>query len=421
MGKKRKQQHEKYITWDNSKRKYILRVPGFDTEYYKDMNEAIRVRNIYVVAKESLEKESEIASSITLGEWINRWLSEFINTTEPRTIETYRYDLKRAFASLYDKPAVSIKGRELSECLKQLAEDGYAKSSVSRAARYIRQAYRELYRKGGVDIAILPTERMIMPRPADYTHIPETKNAYEFADLQKLEEAAKQEMVKETRENFAAALGILSVTGFRISEILAICKEDITFAPDKKSLSIDINKTAHDCTAKNNTTNPGKSWYIADHTKSQNSKRTIPIYFPSTIAAITVLLEREHPTAIQNGKEFNFLFATKNGAPITHSNFETAFRRIRKRAGYKTKIHEIRHSVATLMANNRNNDTQSSRFLGHQKDVFQNVYVHTTDSSNAEVARWLADQKEIAANTAAATTLPITAIKESTDANANAS
>jgi len=74
------------------------------------------------------------------------------------------------------------------------------------------------------------------------------------------------------------------------------------------------------------------------------------------------------------------------------------------------------------MANNRNNDTQSSRFLGHQKDVFQNVYVHTTDSSNAEVARWLADQKEIAANTAAAaTTLPVTAIKESTDANANAS
>ena len=73
------------------------------------------------------------------------------------------------------------------------------------------------------------------------------------------------------------------------------------------------------------------------------------------------------------------------------------------------------------MANNRNNDTQSSRFLGHQKDVFQNVYVHTTDSSNAEVARWLADQKEIAANTEAATTLPITAIKESTDANANAS
>ena len=73
------------------------------------------------------------------------------------------------------------------------------------------------------------------------------------------------------------------------------------------------------------------------------------------------------------------------------------------------------------MANNRNNDTQSSRFLGHQKEVFQNVYVHTTDSSNAEVARWLADQKEIAANTAAATTLPITAIKEPTDANANAS
>ena len=115
----RKQRHkEKYITWDKSKQKYVLRVPNFKKEYYEDLNEAVKVRNAYVMALESEERKSTIDSCITLGDWIELWLSDYINTTDPDVIETYRYDLKRAFSTLYNKPAVSIKGRELSECLK---------------------------------------------------------------------------------------------------------------------------------------------------------------------------------------------------------------------------------------------------------------------------------------------------------------
>ena len=222
-------------------------------------------------------------------------------------------------------------------------------------------------------------------------------------DLVKLQDAAKQEKDNETRENFAAALGILTVTGLRISELLGICKDDIVVASDRKSLTISINKTAKFCTVKSNTENPGKGWYIRHRTKSKNSDRNIPIFDPATIAAITVLLEREHPLAEQKEENFNFLFATKSGNPITKSSFETVFRRIRKRTGYETKVHEYRHSLATLFADNRTNDTQSSRFLGHQKEVFQNVYVHTTESANQEIARWLADQKAKATKTAVIT------------------
>ena len=400
----RKQRHkEKYITWDKSKQKYVLRVPNFKKEYYEDLNEAVKVRNAYVMALESEERKSTIDSCITLGDWISLWLSDYIDTTDPNTLKTYRYDLKRAFSTLYNKPAVSIKGRELSECLKLLAESGHAKSSVDRAARYIRQAYKELYTKGGVDMSIRPTDRMIMPRAAAYTYKPIPKTAYKMEDLVKLQDAAKQEKDNETRENFAAALGILTVTGLRISELLGICKEDIVVASDRKNLTISINKTAKFCTVKSNTENPGKGWYIRHRTKSKNSDRNIPIFDPATIAAITVLLERKHPLAEQKEENFNFLFATKSGNPITKSSFETVFRRIRKRTGYETKVHEYRHSLATLFADNRTNDTQSSRFLGHQKEVFQNVYVHTTESANQEIARWLADQKAKATKTAVIT------------------
>jgi site-specific recombinase XerD len=331
-------------------------------------------------------------------------------------IETYRYDLKRAFSTLYNKPAVSIKGRELSECLKLLAESGHAKSSVDRAARYIRQAYKELYTKGGVDMSIRPTDRMIMPRAAAYTYKEEPKKAYEFCDLLKLEDAVKQEKEKETRENFTAALGILAVTGFRISELLGICKEDITIAPDQKSLTISINKTAKFCTVKDNTENPGKGWYVRHRTKSKSSERNIPIVEPATIEAIAVLLKREHPAAEQKEEKFSFLFATKSGNPITKSSFGTVFRRIRKRAGCEIKVHEYRHSLATIFDNNGKNESQSSRFLGHKKDVFQNVYVHATDSAHRELATWLADQKAKAVKTAVTTPTPAKVKPTGTDA-----
>ena len=91
---------------------------------------------------------------------------------------------------------------------------------------------------------------------------------------------------------------------------------------------------------------------------------------------------------------------------FSHSSFETTYRRIRERAGYETDIHEFRHSIATIMGNNRSNDTTSSRFLGQGKDVFQGVYVHTSDAANQEIARWLADQKAKVAKMAVTATTP---------------
>lgn len=416
MARRKQQCKEKYISYDVSKNTYKVRVPGFASKSFQDLNEAIKERNIRVAAKDSEEKKENVDSSITLGAWIDLWLSEYINTDKPRVLRTYRDDLDKAFSSLYGKPAVSIKGQELTECLKRLAKNNTAKSSVQRTARYIRQAYKELYTKGGVDIARFPTDRMNMPRKADYTYKPKQKTAYEFGDLLKLEDAAKEETVKETREIFAAALGILSVTGFRISELLAICKEDITLAPDRKSLTISITKTSHDCTIANNTENPGKGWYVQMETKSKYSTRNIPITYPNTIEAIIVLLEREHPVVKQNDEEFNFLFATKNGTPVSHSDFGTVYRRIRKRAGYTTMTHEFRHSLATIMANNRDNDNTSSKYLGQGTDVFHNVYVHGSDAANQEIAAWLAEQKAQAARTAIITITPSDNTKESTGA-----
>ena len=63
----RKQRHkEKYITWDKSKQKYVLRVPNFKKEYYEDLNEAVKVRNAYVMALESEEKKSNYSSNENL-------------------------------------------------------------------------------------------------------------------------------------------------------------------------------------------------------------------------------------------------------------------------------------------------------------------------------------------------------------------
>ena len=85
-------------------------------------------------------------------------------------------------------------------------------------------------------------------------------------------------------------------------------------------------------------------------------------------------------TVIYDGHEYNFVFATKTGRPICKSTFTGNFLKIRKVIGSDIRIHEIRHSVATLMANDPTiTYSNAAAFLGHSLTVFMNIYVHPNE------------------------------------------
>jgi len=76
------------------------------------------------------------------------------------------------------------------------------------------------------------------------------------------------------------------------------------------------------------------------------------------------------------------------------------FKKIRESAGSTIRVHEIRHSVATILGADRNIPfADSAKFLGHTKEVFIKHYVHAQEESGSTIAKKL-------------TPRPLTMIKE---------
>ena len=85
------------------------------------------------------------------------------------------------------------------------------------------------------------------------------------------------------------------------------------------------------------------------------------------------------------GDEYDFLFATSTGTPLSYHNFRREYNKIRAQVDYSSydhpcKPHEIRHSVATALAHTPGlSYADAAEFLGHSLEVFMNTYVHATN------------------------------------------
>ena len=161
-----------------------------------------------------------------------------------------------------------------------------------------------------------------------------------------------------------------------LSELLGLCREDISFINDDEMI-ISISRTVHDI--RKDKSKDGRTWIISPP-KSENSRRKIMIKDKRCADHTRYMCSFANRTVIYDGQGYNFIFATKTGRPICKSTFIVNFIKIRKKIGSDIRIHEIRHSIATLMANNPAvSYNNAAAFLGHSLNVFMNIYVHSNE------------------------------------------
>lgn len=77
-----------------------------------------------------------------------------------------------------------------------------------------------------------------------------------------------------------------------------------------------------------------------------------------------------------------YVICTKTGEIVTHNNLQRCLDRILKKAGIQhVGLHSLRHTFASLVAENTNNLKLVSELLGHADTrMAAKVYVHTSDS-----------------------------------------
>ncbi len=406
--KKAKKFKELHITYDRFNNNFKIRVPGFKQVIRKTAEDAIAERNRLMEAKNV--GQINIDTSITVGDWIERFLQEHCKNCRQATIEGYQQDLERCCEPLYDIPVKDCKTADVDNVLLELSKKGTAKSTLTRTRSILHKLFNTLIKKNYLPANLVPgpnfieiTDNIIVKKKHK---IP--RQAFPEETLRNLVAAAKTFDPKDPDKcnKYAAAITILINTGMRISEFLALRKCDVEINEDDSEVTFYIWHSVRPVKKRNSDDN--RCWQIGPP-KNKNGYRHFTISDKGTIDSIRYLNSLEHKSVTQDGETYNFLYATKSGTPVLESNFSDDFRIIREKADaykdirnqdgtetirYYIKIYEIRHSVATILAHESTYEDQveAANMLGHTVDVFRKIYVHPIESKQKILANKLSEK-----------------------------
>lgn len=306
-------------------------------------------------------------SSITLGEWLGRWLEEYKKPTlRPSTFAGYSKDIaNHILPYLGSKRLTQFKTADIQKHYNRLLESGRMKDNgqgkgLSNATvRGIHMVLRE-----ALDSAV--REGLIPKNPAEGTSPP------------KIYRSEKQVLTKDQLETFMKLIEedeewydffyTEIITGMRQGEICGLRWED--FDGEKRTLrvarSVDfVNKEL-----------------VVGETKTEDGKRTI--YLPDSLWHI--LAERQR----QKGAFSEWIFPNllKPEWPLNPSRAYRQLKKLLEIGGLPSiRFHDLRHTFTSHAANSGIAPKTLSEIVGHTKASFTlDHYAHVTSDMQKNAA-----------------------------------
>jgi len=129
---------------------------------------------------------------------------------------------------------------------------------------------------------------------------------------------------------------------------------------------------------------------VTKEPKTSRSRRTLGLP-PSLVAALRAHRIRQLEERLAAGSRWHdtgHVFVTPIGTPIDPDNCSKAFKALLASKGLRdVRLHDLRHTAATLMIRDGLPVNEVSGVLGHaQTSTTLNVYSHALPDSNARVA-----------------------------------
>ena len=185
------------------------------------------------------------------------------------------------------------------------------------------------------------------------------------------------EVVKNEKLELALTLGILY--GLRREEILGITWHSIDFNNKSLTISKTVGRGKYD----------GKTQFlIKDIPKNKSSYRTLPLF-----DFIADLLKKYKAIYKKNEELFgntyineykDFVCLMDNGELIKPDYLDRNFSRIIKKNGFKhVRLHDLRHSCATLLLRNGVPLAEIEKWLGHSSITTTQRYAHLDKSDKS--------------------------------------
>ncbi|PLS87636.1 MAG: site-specific integrase [Actinobacteria bacterium] len=306
------------------------------------------------------------AGSLTVGEYLDRWLSDCVKgTVRESTFERYGYVVRP-----HIKPTLGqIKLKSLTTAhvrgfYREKLDAGLSPATVHKMHVVLHKALDQAVADGMISRNV--TDALKLPR-IDREEI----NPLTAEEANRLIEAARGDRLE--------ALYVLAVhSGLRQGELLALRWEDL----DLEARTLRVRRTLTWAGGKHSLTEP----------KTKKSRRTVRLT-TGAVAALRDHLKRQLSemdrlgSLYQNG---NLVFANEIGGIVNPSNLRNrSFAKLLERAGLNgVRFHDLRHTCATLLLSKNVNPKIVSEMLGHANiAITLDTYSHVLPDMQEKAAR----------------------------------
>jgi integrase len=167
-------------------------------------------------------------------------------------------------------------------------------------------------------------------------------------------------------------------TGLRRGELLALRWKDV----DVKTGTLHVKQTLVRVTNHNAPKGEGRTRLLFQEPKTSPSRRTLPIP-EECLAALKQHKARQAEEKLLLGQAYQdhgLVFCQANGKPIDPRNFLRSFDRIIEQAGLPpSRVHDARHTFATLMLELGESPKTVQTMLGHSRvAITLDIYSHVS-------------------------------------------
>lgn len=303
--------------------------------------------------------------NFTVEQFLTEWLLLKENNLRPKTSQDYHRVLnKYVYPEFKGLRLTDLTPRYINLFYHSLIEKQVGFRTIRYLNSILRVALKDAIHQGLIHSN--PTEGAILPR----------WNKKEMRALDQNEVQRFLACAKPSRFYYFYYLAI--ITGMRLGELMGLKWEDIDF----QNMTISVCRQAQDIRGRG---------IIFSTPKTRSGIRKIRIQQHTLDALLRQkeLIQQFKEKAQHKWVENDLVFPTVIGTPLVSHHLRTDFKNRLSQAGLpRIRLHDLRHTAATLLINNNVPIIVISKILGHSKpSVTLDFYGHCTTAMQEEASK----------------------------------
>ncbi len=334
--------------------------------------------------KEAKQRKHEIESQrdggifvkpgkISLAQYLVAWLKDYVvPNLAPRTAEGYDFIVHRHIIPALGKIILTrLKLDDIQGYLSDKLSSGRLDGNGGLSAQTVKHHHRCLH--SALEMAVYP-RKLLTYNPAEGVITPPAATP----EMHTLDEDGIHTFLEASKATEYYALFFLALyTGMRRSELLGLRWPDI----DLDLCELSVNRSLHHL--QNGT-------FVFRQPKTAKSRRLIALT-PSTVIVLREYKEKQRATQRLLGATFaedSLVFCQASGTPLLPSTVSHAFHKMSKKLGLNVRLHDCRHTHASLLLKQGVSIKVIQERLGHSSiNITMDIYAHVMPGMQENAAR----------------------------------